>query len=458
MSEFKVGLITLIALGCFVFTSFMLTINQSGFGKHINYKVVFSDATGIFEKSSIKVAGINAGKITKVELVNNQALIHFQLKEDIKLTTDSYLSMKTVGLLGDKYIEVFTGNQNLKRLEEGSIVKSVESNGMANLTNNASETLDEIKKIAKAIRESLHKDNRNLMKEIVMNINETTFSLKRLIAANEAKLSNIIDNVNRVTAQLAYETDRNQRESLMSYLKNVEPILLDAKQTMSDIRVVVGDVKAGKGTVGKLLRDEEVINKVDDTLTNVGKIMNRINNIEAEVSIFTGKNSAYGSQTQFNVDLYTAPERFYRLGAAFNKFGGVVDTETQTTSTVNGVTTVENKVLLKKNALKFNAMLGRRFGPWGFRVGIIESEGGIGADYHWTKANSIISLDAFSYNEKQNPYVRLNTEFRIWNMFYARLTGENLISKSHDQTFTVSAGIKFNDHDLASLLGLISIR
>lgn len=46
-----------------VVMSLKITQNQSGFGKHIEYKTILDDASGILEKTPIKVAGINAGEL-----------------------------------------------------------------------------------------------------------------------------------------------------------------------------------------------------------------------------------------------------------------------------------------------------------------------------------------------------------------------------------------------------------
>ena len=77
MNPLKVGLLTLASLVSVVVMSLKITTNQSGFGEHVQYKTILADASGIFEKTPIKVAGINAGKIKKIELQGNKALITF---------------------------------------------------------------------------------------------------------------------------------------------------------------------------------------------------------------------------------------------------------------------------------------------------------------------------------------------------------------------------------------------
>lgn len=92
--------------------SFRVTSNQSGFGDYIAYRTIVRDASGIFPKTPIKVAGINAGRIKKIELLENNALITFEVLDDVKITKNSRLRIKTVGFLGDKYLEIVIGESD----------------------------------------------------------------------------------------------------------------------------------------------------------------------------------------------------------------------------------------------------------------------------------------------------------------------------------------------------------
>ena len=110
MNEFKVGLMALFSMVAIIVMSLMVTSNQSGFGKYVTYRTIINDASGIFPKTPIKVAGINAGRIKEIELQGNKALITFEVLERVRITQNSQLKIKSVGFLGDKYLEIYIGN------------------------------------------------------------------------------------------------------------------------------------------------------------------------------------------------------------------------------------------------------------------------------------------------------------------------------------------------------------
>lgn len=441
-----------------VVMSLKITQNQSGFGKHITYQTKLKDASGIFEKTPIKVAGINAGRIKSIELENSEALITFEIVDKIKVTPNAKLKIKSVGLLGDKFIDMDLGDQQGERLAEGSRIPTEGGEGLDNLAKDASQVLKEVKEIAATVKESLRDDEgRNMIKQIVSNINDMSASLKRITTGNEDKINKIIDDIEAVSSQLAHETDRYQKDSLMGDLAKVGPILDKVDAAMSDLKLIVSDVKDGKGTVGKLLRDDAVVDQVSQTLSSVNRLVNRINNIEADIGLSTGANTRTGSDTRFDIDIYPAPERFFRLGIVTNEFGPETERETDTYTSVNGGAETKTSVRkVDKSEFKFNFQIGRRIQRWGLRAGLIESTGGVGLDYYIPDYGIRFGTELFDYQKDAGPNLRLVTEIKIWNVLFARVAGEDLISKDGKQSATISAGLRFNDQDLAALIGIFA--
>lgn len=446
------------AMASIVVMSLKITQNQSGFGKHIPYQTIIKDASGIFEKTPIKVAGINAGKIKSIELEGSQALITFEIIEKIKVTPSAKLKIKSVGLLGDKFIDMDLGDQQGERLPENATIPTSGGDGIDSLAKDAGEVLREVKEIAVTIKESLRDDQgRNMIKDIVANINDMTSSLKRLTTGNEERINQIIADVEALSSQLARETDRTEKGTLMNDLAKIGPILDKLDSAASDVKTIIADVKDGRGTVGKLLRDDAVVDQVSQTLSSVNRLVNRINNIEADIALSTGANTRLGSDTRFDLDIYPAPERFFRIGIVTNDFGPQIETKKDTYTSANGGTeTKTSERTINKSSYKFNFQIGRRIQRLGLRAGLIESTGGVGVDYHFPDFGIRTGLELFDYQKKAGPNLRVIAEMKVWNVLFARVAGEDLLSKDANQSATISLGLRFTDQDLASLIGLFA--
>ncbi len=453
MNEFKVGLMALATLASVVIMSFKITSNQSGFGDYVPYRTIISDASGIFPKTPIKVAGINAGRIKNIELTGNQALITFEVLEEIKVPKDSRLRIKTVGFLGDKYLEISVG-KNEESLESMGFLIAEEAGGMENLVKDAAEVLQDVKIIVKSVKESLAPPGeRSPMKRIVENVDElvlnardATAALKRIVGDNENKLNRMIDDLSKFSNELAAQTDK---EDPQSSLAKVRKILGNVDDMTSDLRSVVADMRAGKGTVGKLLVEEEIADEVRETLASVQKIVGKVDAIRTELEVFSGANTDFGNETNFGLRIFPSPERFYLLGVVTSEIGP--DKEKTIITTVNGVETREERLEQDRDTFRFNLQLGRIVGPWTLRGGLIESSGGLAIDYDVRDWGSRFSLEAFDYRKKIGVNLRLTLEQQLWNVFYGRIAMEDSLEENRSATF--SAGLRFNDEDLKGLIG-----
>lgn len=462
MNELKVGFLSLLAIGSLIIVSLQITSNKATFGEFVEYQTILNDATGIYQKSSIKVAGIVAGRIKAIELSGSQALVKFEVLKQIKITQFSVLRVKSVGFLGDKYIDIYLGNPDAPALKEFSMVQNESGAGFEQLGKDASEILKDVKVIAKVVRDSLYtEDKKNAIKEIIQQINEFSHnandiskSLKTILSDNQVKIGQVVDNLKKVSEQLAFETDRYQDDSFMNDLEKVGPILTKVDMAVSDLKTIVSDVKSGKGTVGKLLRDEDVIDKVNETLSGVNKIVGRVNRFKTNMSVYSGVNDKEGSKTEAELDLIPGPERFFRFGV-INGDVSSIERKTRTTTIIdNGTPVVKDETESSESDYRFNLQLGRVIGRYTFRAGLFETTGGLGFDFDVPEYGFKATMEGFDYREDIGAKLKLSTELRIWNVLHAKLMAEDIGRSSENHIYTFSLGLKFSDEDLASLIGL----
>lgn len=456
MNEFKVGLLTLGTIAAVVIMSFQITSNQSGFGKYVTYRTIIEDATGIFEKSSIKVAGITAGRIKKIELYNEKALITFEILKEVRITKGSKLRVKSLGFLGDKYIDIILNRNSQEIIPEGSLIASSETGGLENLTKDASEVLADVKEIVRNIKYSLAPEKEGdepPLKKILGNIDKMSESLKNVIQGNEEKLNDIVDNIARVSEDLQYELSALNNDSLISKVKKIGPVLDDAKRITEDLKSITGKIRKGQGTIGKLINDEEVVDQVTQTLSGVRRLVTRIDDIKSELQVFSAYNSEQDNISDFNLDIYTSPERLLRFGVVTSEFGR--EDEREIITQVNGgTTTTENIKETDVDTYRFNFQLGRRINNWTVRAGIIESSGGLGVDYDLNYINTRLYMEIFDYRDEIGPNLRVGSQIHLWNVIYGKIAFEDIISDGDRESISLGAGLRFNDEDIKGLLAL----
>ncbi len=106
--EFSVGIFMIIGLLCLAYLS--LSLGKIGFGGS-RYKVsaYFPTVSGLKSKAPVTMAGVNIGEVHKILLKDGKAEVIMSIDNDVKLEEDSIASIKTMGIIGDKYVSIAPG-------------------------------------------------------------------------------------------------------------------------------------------------------------------------------------------------------------------------------------------------------------------------------------------------------------------------------------------------------------
>ncbi len=112
--EFSVGVFVLIGLLCLGYLTIKLGKLEMFSGNGYNIQARFTSVAGLKVGAGIEIAGVSVGKVTKIALdqTTYTAEVTLQLPPEVVLSNDAIASIKTSGLIGDKYISISLGNGN----------------------------------------------------------------------------------------------------------------------------------------------------------------------------------------------------------------------------------------------------------------------------------------------------------------------------------------------------------
>ena len=83
---------------------------------------VFSTVSGLKTKAQIMMAGVNIGEVKKVQLKDDQAEIVMSIDKNVKIEEDSIASIKTMGIIGEKYVTITPGSSDTY-LKDGGVIR-----------------------------------------------------------------------------------------------------------------------------------------------------------------------------------------------------------------------------------------------------------------------------------------------------------------------------------------------
>ena len=88
--------------------------------------VEFPSVGGLKAGSTVEIAGVEIGRVERIGLDNYQARVTLRVHNDIKLQEDSIASIKTKGLIGEKYVRISPGGSD-KIIQPGGKIREVEA-------------------------------------------------------------------------------------------------------------------------------------------------------------------------------------------------------------------------------------------------------------------------------------------------------------------------------------------
>jgi len=172
--------------------------------------VVFPSAAGLDEKSPVRVAGVRVGKVKEIRLSGTNAIATLEIDAEIELHEGAKAYVANLGLLGEKYVELYPGAPGTPLLASktrpilGATMPTIDD-----VTSQVSQIAEDVKAVSSSMRNALGgPEGEQRMQEIVENIRDITARMKILLAANEGNVNASADNIRQITADLRVEIPR----------------------------------------------------------------------------------------------------------------------------------------------------------------------------------------------------------------------------------------------------------
>lgn len=125
--EFYVGVFVLIGLACLAYMTVKLGKMEVFGNDGYILTARFTSVSGLKSGASIEISGVPVGKVTGIMLNNGyQAVVSLQINKGVQLSDDSIASVKTSGLIGDKYVSISCGGSETL-LADGDELTETES-------------------------------------------------------------------------------------------------------------------------------------------------------------------------------------------------------------------------------------------------------------------------------------------------------------------------------------------
>ena len=125
--EFVVGIFFLVGLASFTYLTVVMGESELFAGDTYALEARFTSASGLKAGAPVEMAGVVIGEVTRVDLdaQGYEAVVHFTVPDDVRVTEDTIASISSTGLIGGKYLKLSPGAAEFY-LEPGDVIVDTE--------------------------------------------------------------------------------------------------------------------------------------------------------------------------------------------------------------------------------------------------------------------------------------------------------------------------------------------
>jgi phospholipid/cholesterol/gamma-HCH transport system substrate-binding protein len=486
-TELKVGLFAVLVVTIMTFMTFKVGgldwVKEEG---NIYY-VYFKNIAGLNEKTKLKIAGVDAGLIEKIELHEGVAKMTVRVQKEVRMFSDASASIKATGLLGDKYLEIKPGSKE-PALKNGDTIQDVlEIVDIDDMVRKLSKVSENISTLAIALNEALGtEDAKRSLRETVSNLSNITANLNETIVVNDEKMRNVLDNIKTLTASLNELVDKNKEpitdtvgnlREFSAKLKTDGPELIanlnkttrelkemveetkpSIKNTVESLDKITKKIDQGEGTLGKLVKDERLYENINKAAEGVEKTFGAIDRFKTFITFQAEYlNKIEDGKGYFYLTLQPRRDRYYILGVVGDPLGTVKTTETVTN--VDGIT-IRKKEEKTKQEIEFTAQYAMRYKDVALRLGLTENTFGAGGDYFFHNDRGRVTVDAWDFSNDEehskNPHIKAGVDYFIFKNVFVSAGIDNILNSRWRGGYA-GLGLRLEDEDLKYILGTIPL-
>ena len=124
--EIVVGVFVLVGMLCLAFLSIKLGKLEMIGGDVYEVEAQFTSASGLKPGSTIEIAGVEVGRVRGITLIADRARVKLAVNNTVKLYTDTFASIKTRGIIGEKFLALSPGGGG-DPLKPGDTIRDTEA-------------------------------------------------------------------------------------------------------------------------------------------------------------------------------------------------------------------------------------------------------------------------------------------------------------------------------------------
>ncbi|WP_158728303.1 MULTISPECIES: MlaD family protein [unclassified Flavobacterium] len=303
--EIKTAILVIASILLFIW-GYSFLKGRDLFTDYKTFFVEYKSVEGLASSAPVTLNGLVIGKVNSIKINEKTGflLVEMQLKTDFPISKTSVASIYEPGLIGGKQIAIVPNFNDNELAVEGQFLQSGIKLGLtdkvgdqlAPLQEKLEKLLGNTDKLISGLNNVLDQKGQADIKLTLAELSKTVSEFHKLstnvndlLATNKTQINGVVTNLNKVSGNFSKISDSLNKADLGKTVKNLNA-------TLGRVDGIMRNLESGKGTIGKLLKDESFYQNIKTSTKELELLLQDIRLYPTRyvnISVFGKKNKPY---------------------------------------------------------------------------------------------------------------------------------------------------------------------
>lgn len=312
--EIKTAILVIASILLFIW-GYSFLKGRAVFANYKTYYVTYDNVEGLAKSAPVTLNGLAIGKVNdiKIDETSGKLIVELQITSDFPISSTSKATLYEPGLIGGRQIaiepdfknkELAVNGQELKGDLKLSLSASVQEK-LLPLQAKLESILNNTDVLLSGINTALDKNAQENIKKVLFELSQTMVELHASSASasailndNQSDLKGVVSNFKKISSDFVTISDSLNKADLGKAARKLNT-------TLGKVNGILTDLESGKGTVGKLLKDEALYSNLQSTSKELELLLQDVRlhpTRYINVSVFGKKNKPYTAPVKDAID------------------------------------------------------------------------------------------------------------------------------------------------------------
>ncbi len=272
----------------------------------------FNTVLELQEGDAVKMGGKQIGTVKSIQFAGDKVIVYLKLEKKYEVRTDSKATIKFAGLMGQNFVSINIGSPKSPAFENDTEIPTEEQADFSALMKKLDNAAGGIEKMTQSFSGDSIQDILGPLTDFVKqnspklsvsfdNLQSVSTTISNQVATGQGTVGKLIKDDQLYNSAVTTMNNLNKTaddvkstlEEAKSLIVGAKSAVTEAKSALTEAKLVVADINAGKGTLGKLAKDETLYHETTKAVTNMREIMEKINRGQGSVGKLVNDESMF---------------------------------------------------------------------------------------------------------------------------------------------------------------------